>query len=448
MKKDLDSSEAVRPSPAALLPLFLFLGIFLGSGVYFHLQGTAYAFYQISTPVAVLPAIFLAVVISREGLGRTINSFLEGAGDINIMAMCMIYLLAGAFSSVAQATGGVDAVVGFALGIIPDYFLIPGLFMVSAFISTAMGTSMGTIAAIAPIALGVGKSAGLPLELVAGSVLGGAMFGDNLSVISDTTIAATRSQGCDMRDKFRVNIYIATPAALATIALLALTQGTASVAPPSDASFFSVLPYLVILLLALCGLNVFAVLVTGLTMAGFIGITLIPDYSVVNFAKDTYAGFTKMQEIFILSILIGGLGALMKNGGGLAFLRNRIETLINRFSRDENGGIAAELGIALMVTLTNMCTANNTVSIIVSGGVAKDIADRNNVAGKRSASIMDIFSCVCQGLLPYAAQTLLVASIIGVSPLMVMKYSWYCMLLAVCGVTAIIINGLMNKRTS
>ena len=264
----MNDQLAPHGSLRALLPLGLFLTIFVGSGLYFQSLGTDFAFYQVAAPVAALPAIILSILLSKNALNKSVEEFLGGAGESNIMAMCMIYLLAGGFSAVAKATGGVDAVVALAMGIIPSAFLLPGLFITAALISTAMGTSMGTIAAIAPIALGIANEAGMPLALTAGVVTGGAMFGDNLSIISDTTIAATRTQGCEMRDKFRVNFAVAAPAALITLVFLAFQGGGQLPAQPEKASILLVLPYAAILFMAVSRLNVFAVLTTGIRPAG------------------------------------------------------------------------------------------------------------------------------------------------------------------------------------
>lgn len=433
-------APAASPRIAALFPLLLFLVIFLGSGLYYHLQGTDFAFYQIASPVAALPAVLLAVLLSRSRMGDAIEGFLIGAGDKSIIAMCMIYLLAGAFSSVAKATGGVDATVHLALAVIPASFLLPGLFLVAAFISTAMGTSMGTIAAIGPIALGIAETAGIPIALTGGTVVGGAMFGDNLSIISDTTIAATRSQGCEMQDKFKVNMTIAVPAALITlVALTLLSSGTAT-APEKEASMVAVIPYLVILVMALSGVNVFTVLTTGVILAGAIGLAITPDYTLAGYAKDIYAGFTGMQEIFLLSLMIGGLGELMTRDGGLLFISQKIRSLIARSSSRKTETMATELGIAASVSITDLCTANNTVAIIVSGKLARDLAEGGGVDPRRSAAILDIFSCVFQGLIPYGAQTLLMASILKISPVLITGKIYYCMLLAITGIGAIVLK--------
>ncbi|MGL4473732.1 MAG: Na+/H+ antiporter NhaC family protein, partial [Shewanella sp.] len=310
----------------ALLPLTVFLALFIGAGLYFQAQGVDFAFYQLPSVVAILPAIIIAVLLSKQRLNQTIETFIAGIGHSNIIAMCLIYLLAGAFASVAKATGGVDATVALGLSLIPSQLLLPGFFVIAAFIATAMGTSMGTIAAVAPIALGVATQAGISLPLMAGAVMSGALFGDNLSIISDTTIAATRTQGCEMKDKFRENLIFALPASLITLVVFTLLgQGHVELASqPID--FVKVIPYLTILILAVAGLNVFVVLTIGILLAGGTGL-ISGQYDVITFGKDIYAGFTNMQEIFILSMLVGGLAALMQQQGGLTFVSAQIEKL-------------------------------------------------------------------------------------------------------------------------
>ena len=347
--------------------------------------------------------------------------------------MCLIYLLAGAFASVAKAAGGVDATVNFGLSIIPSQFVLPGLFIITAFVATAMGTSMGTIGAIAPIALGLSEASDLSLPLCIGAVVGGAMFGDNLSIISDTTIAATRSQGCAMRDKFRMNFLIALPAAVLTLLWLYIQGADATITQATDYEFMKVIPYIAVLVLAISGLNVLLVLFTGIILAGAVALLSVADYSIAQYSKDIYAGYTGMQEILILSLLIGGLGALMKAQGGLEFLAQQIQRFTNKRG-DEPHTRAGEAAISVAVALTNVCTANNTVAIIISGGLAKDIADRQQVDPRRSACLLDIFSCVVQGLLPYGAQVLLAGSIAGLSPLLIIgniHYSWLLGLVAI-----------------
>ncbi|MFH7527687.1 Na+/H+ antiporter NhaC family protein [Aeromonas enteropelogenes] len=437
-----------QPSAKALLPLLVFLALFIGTGTWLTLQGVEFAFYQLPAPVAALPAVMLALMLGKEGFNKNLETFFKGVGHSNIMAMCLIYLLAGAFASVAKATGGVDATVALGLSLIPGWFLLPGLFLISAFIATAMGTSMGTIGAVAPVALGVAQAAGIDPILMAGTILSGAMFGDNLSIISDTTIAATRSQGCEMKDKFRENVKIAAPAAIGVI-LLYLTLGSVGEAPASNTTIelFKVMPYLLILGLALAGVNVFVVLGIGILAAGLVG--LFNGYELGQFSKDIYQGFTGMQEIFLLSMLIGGLGALMERQGGLAWISTRIAALIARFTREHSGEQnekAAELGIAGVVGLTNLCTANNTVAIIVASKVARDLAEHHGVTPRRAASMLDIFSCVVQGLIPWGAQALLLGSIFALSPLSVVSMSFYPMALALAALAAVFIKHQMRQR--
>ncbi|QQX82436.1 Na+/H+ antiporter NhaC family protein [Shewanella sp. KX20019] len=433
------ATDVIAPSFLALTPLFLFLTLFIGAGVYFQSQGVDFAFYQLPSVVAILPAIIFAILISKQKLNQSIETFLAGIGHSNIIAMCMIYLLAGAFAAVAKATGGVDATVALGLSLVPSSLLLPGFFVIAAFIATAMGTSMGTIAAVAPIALGVANEAQIDLAIMAGAVISGALFGDNLSIISDTTIAATRTQGCEMKDKFKENLIFAIPASIITLIVFTLVgQGQADVAA-QEIDFIKVIPYLTILFLAVAGLNVFVVLTVGILLAGVTGL-LTMDYGVIQFGQDIYAGFGNMQEIFILSMLVGGLAALMQQQGGLAFVSKQIEKLISRFSKakGEASCRASELGMAGIVAATNTCVANNTVSIVVTGDIAKDLAKKHGVTPKRAASILDIFSCIIQGLIPYGAQALLVASTFSLSPLEVVAHAWYCMILAVVAVLIVV----------
>lgn len=437
-----------QPSAKALLPLLLFLALFIGTGTWLTLQGVEFAFYQLPAPVAALPAVILALLLGREGFNTNLETFFKGVGDSNIMAMCLIYLLAGAFATVAKATGGVDATVALGLSIIPSWALLPGLFLISAFVATAMGTSMGTIGAVAPVALGVAHSAGMDPVLVAGAVLGGAMFGDNLSIISDTTIAATRSQGCEMKDKFRENLAIATPAAILVVLGYLLLGDVATIPAQSTSQWFQVLPYLLILVLALSGMNVFLVLGTGIVAAGAVGL-ISTDYQLGQFVQDIYKGFGSMQEIFLLSMLIGGLGALMERQGGLAWLNGQIAALIHRFSRGHDGEQnekAAELGIAAVVGLTNACTANNTVAIIVASKVAKELADQHGVTPRRAASLLDIFSCVVQALIPWGAQALLLGSIFALSPIAVVSLCFYPLVLPIAALIAIFIKHTVSSH--
>ncbi len=429
-----------KNSPVALLPLGLFLALFIGSGLYYQAAEVEFAFYQISAPVAILPAIVLALMLQKGQLNERIETFISGVGDNTIITMVLIYLLAGAFASVAKSVGGVDATVNLGLSIIPPSMVLPGLFVITAFVATAMGTSMGTIAAIAPIAVGVAEATDLSLLLTIGTVIGGAMFGDNLSIISDTTIAATRTQGCEMRDKFRLNFKIALPAALLTLVWLFIQGSSAQVEAPGDYELIRVLPYLAVLVLALSGLNVMLVLFVGILLAGGVGFFMQDAYTLAQWSKDIYAGYTGMQEILILSLLIGGLGALMKSQGGLVWLAGVIDKLSHQSDDPKKHRRSGEFGISASVALTNLCTANNTVAILIAGGLAKDIAQRYDVDPRRSASLMDIFSCVVQGMLPYGAQVLLAGSIAGLSPLLIVGNVHYCWMLAAMAILSIIIG--------
>ena len=441
-------NQIITPSALALLPLGIFLALFIGVGTYLTMQGVDFAFYQLPSPVAALPAAVVAILLSKEKLNKAIEQFIRGVGHSDIIAMCMIYLLAGAFASVAKASGGVDATVNLGLSLIPASMILPGIFVISAFIATAMGTSMGTIAAVAPVALGIAHASGMDVALTAGVVLSGAMFGDNLSIISDTTIAATRSQGCQMKDKFRENIKIALPAAIAAILLFAFNSSVTQLPETTPIEWLKVIPYITILVLAVSGVNVFVVLSIGILLAGGVGLTSIADYSFTSFGKDIYGGFGNMQEIFLLSMLIGGISELMRQQGGLAFLTQTISRVINVFSKKHQSSAnlrASEFGIASLVSLTNLCTANNTVAIIVSGGVARELADENGVTPRRSASLLDIFSCVIQGVLPYGAQALLLGSVFELSPLDVVAHSYYCFFLAVSAIVAIMLKHPSRK---
>ena len=421
---------SVRPSALALTPLLLFLALFFGAGLYYTAQGEAMGFYQLRAPVAILPALALGVWLARRRGVPAQQTLLQGMGDGNVMLMCLIFLLAGAFATVSKSIGAVDAVVALGLGALPAGLILPGLFLVAAFVSLSIGTSMGTLAAVVPIALGVADAAGLDRVLVTSAVLGGAMFGDNLSIISDTTIAATRSQGAEMRDKFRENFRIALPAAIATIVLLATLGDAAPVEAPDAASPWLVLPYVVVLGLALAGLDVVLVLGIGLVVSGVFGFVLAQEYDMVSFAGDIYLGFESMVEITLLSILIGGLAALIKATGGLAWLAQ----VIAKFARGHTGRRAGEISIAALAAGSDALTANNTVAILVTGSLAKDIAQRHDISPRRAASVLDIFACVVQGVLPYGAQILLAASLAAVSPLALAGSVYYCWLLALSAI--------------
>lgn len=421
----------------SLLPLLLFVVLFLGTGLYLQSQGVAYAFYQLPGPVAILPALVLAVWLHRAPLVESIDLLVKGAGNSNIITMCIIYLLAGAFATVAQATGGVDAVVNAGLSLVPASLILPGLFVISAVVATAMGTSMGTIGALAPIAVGLSQQAQIEPALMAGALLSGAMFGDNLSIISDTTIAATRTQGAEMKDKFRENLKIAAPAAVLTVLLFAGLATTDQVIEAKAFSWTGILPYAAILVLAIAGMNVFAVLLLGIVLAALQGV-VFADYALANLGKDIFKGFSSMQEIFLLSMFVGALGEFVKAQGGLAWVAGVIDSLAKRLTLA--GNKAQQLAIAALVFVSNLCIANNTVAIVIAADVSRDLAEHHEISPKRSASLLDIFACISQGLVPYGAQALLLGASFGLSPWDVVTQSYYCLILLVVALGVVLLR--------
>lgn len=433
---------AIKHEPAqwlALLPLLLFLALFLGAGIYYSLQGVDYAFYQLPAPVAVLPAIGLALFLARGAFEERLAILLKGIGDSNIIAMCLIYLLAGAFAALTGVIGAIDAVVNFGLYWIPSGFVLPGLFVIAALVSFAMGTSMGTLAALAPIGFGLSQTAGFEPAVVAGILLSGAIFGDNLSVISDTSIAATRTQGATVGDKLKQNARWAIPAALITIGFFALIPTEASPAQAADYELYKLIPYAAIVLLALAGLNVFIILPIGILISIVIGL-VAGSFSVeTSIAQTIYQGFSNMQEIFLLSLLIGGLGALIEQQGGLRWLVGKISQLFAA-SRSK---LRAQLAVLSTAAVTNLAVANNTVSIILTGKVTRALAEQGNIEAKRSASLVDIGACSTQGILPYGAQCLLLGASFGISPVAPVQYAWYLPVL----LTLVVVSLLIRKES-
>ena len=420
----------------ALLPLIVFLAIFLGSGIYHSIIGTEFAFYQIKAPVAALPAIILAVLIYRGKLNEAIDEFLKGASHPNLILMFMVFMLAGAFASVSSAIGSVDATVQFGLSIIPPEFVLPMLFIISAFVATAMGTSMGTIAACAPIAFGFSQATDIATVYAIGAVVSGAMFGDNLSMISDTTIAATRSLNVELKDKFRVNIWIALPAAIVTVCIYMLNSHSSQAIEYKDYNLWLILPYVAVFFLAFTRLHVLAVLTIGVVLSGVMGLIETPAFSVFKLNTSIYDGFTSMFEVALLSMFLGGLSAIMQKEGGLEWLIQRIYTATRLFKIGKQR--AGEIGISFLVIFSNLFVANNTVAIILSGDMAREVAKEYGVDPKRAAAFMDIFSCIVQGIIPYGAQLLLACSIAKLSPVELIGSIYYCWVLAILAVLAIV----------
>lgn len=431
-----DTPAKVQARAVALLPLIVFLAIFLGSGIYHSLIGAELAFYQVKAPVAALPAIILAVLLYRGRLNAGIDAFLKGASHPNLILMFMVFMLAGAFASVSSAIGSVDATVQLGLSIIPPEFVLPMLFLISAFIATAMGTSMGTIAACAPIAFGFTQATDIEAVYAIGAVVGGAMFGDNLSMISDTTIAATSSLKVQLRDKFRVNVWIAVPASVISLMIYMLISHGSQAIAFQDYDPWLILPYVAVFFLAFSRLHVLAVLCIGVLLSGLIGLADRADFSLLQLNNAIYDGFVGMFEVALLSMFLGGLSAIMQREGGLEWLIQRIYRLTRLFRVGRQR--AGELGISFLVIFSNLFVANNTVAIILSGDMAREVAKEYGVDPKRAAALMDIFSCIVQGLIPYGAQLLLACSIAKMSPVELIGGIYYCWVLAVFAVLSII----------
>lgn len=432
------TTAKVQARGIALLPLIVFLAIFLGSGIYHSMIGTEFAFYQMKAPVAALPAIIFAILMYRGSLNTAIETFLSGARHANLILMFMVFMLAGAFASVSSAIGSVDATVQFGLSIIPAEFVLPMLFIISAFIATAMGTSMGTIAACAPIAFGFANATDIGTAYAIGAVVGGAMFGDNLSMISDTTIAATRSLNVELRDKFRVNVWIAIPASFTTLLFYILNSHDAQHINHGHYNLWLILPYLTVFILAFSRLHVLGVLSIGIVMSACIGVWMQPDFGLLKLNEAVYSGFVGMFEVALLSMFLGGLSAMLQKEGGLEWLIQRIYRLTALFKIGRER--AGEIGISILVVVSNLFVANNTVAIILSGDMAREVALEYGVNPKRAAALMDIFSCVVQGLIPYGAQLLLACSIAKISPIELIGHIYYCWVIAVFAILSIIMR--------
>jgi len=413
---------------SALLPIGVFLVIFLGAGIIFQ------DFYAMPAIVAFLIALFVAFLQNRKvSFDEKVKIIAQGVGEENIITMSLIFLCAGAFSGAVTAAGGVDSTVNLGLSLIPAHFIVAGLFIISCFISVSMGTSMGTIAALAPIAVGVSNEAGFPMAICIAAVVCGAMFGDNLSMISDTTIAAVKTQGCEMKDKFKANFLIVLPAAVITIVFFwFVTRDMSYNIASGEYNLFQVIPYLVVLIGALIGINVFLVLIAGTVLSIVVGVWT-GTIAVSEMFTVMGDGVTSMYDITVISIIVACIVSLVRANGGIQFILDLIKSRIC-------GKRGAQAGIAALALLVDLCTANNTVAIVMSGPIAKEICDEFGVEPKRSASLLDMFTSVGQGLIPYGAQLLSAATLTGLTPFDMMPYLIYPILMAVCGIGAIIIS--------
>jgi len=411
-----------------LTPILFFMILVIASGA------LTQNFSTMPILVALVIAAGFALVLNRKesrlSVAEKVDMFCKGGGDKTVILLVMIFLLAGAFYSVTIDIGARDSTVNWALNYVPTVYLLPGLFVISCFIAFAMGTSMGTITAITPIGVGLADSLGVPIPLAVGIVIGGAMFGDNLSFISDTTIAATRTQGVQLRDKFKANLLIVLPAALLTTILLLFVNidGSAIIAL-QDYDLLLILPYLLIIVCALLGINVIGVLGIGIGSACIVGLSK-GLFTLPTMLQSLQKGMGWMQDLMAIALILGGIVALMKAYGGVAWL---VSNITKRISSKKG----SEYGIAALVSTLNIAISNNTIAILTVGPIAKELGGQYQLDPKRTASLLDIFSCGIQGLVPYGGQLLAAAALAGVSPLALTPYCWYSMLILVFGVLAI-----------
>lgn len=415
-----------KASVGALLPIALFVLLFAGSGVF---TGN---FYLIPPVLVFLFALVVALCQNRrESFTRKLEICATGMGESNLLIMCLIYLLAGGFAGVAKAAGGVDSTVNLALTFMPTTLAIPGLFAMGCFISMAMGTSVGTIVALTPIAVDICQKTGYSLPMAVGAVICGALFGDNLSFISDTTIAAVRTQGCAMRDKFRANFLIVLPAALVTLLLFFVfsRQGAPIEQTSHPYHLLQVMPYLAVLLGALCGINVFALLIGGTVLSVYAGM-VTGSLALSAVFPAIGGGMEAMYELVLLAILAACISALVRHNGGFRWLLDFVH-------RHLSGYRAAQYGIVLLVTLLDFATANNTIAIVMAGPMVKQISEKYGISPKRAASLLDIFGSVSQGVLPYGAQLLAAAKIAGVTSLCFLPYLFYIYLMGLSALAVV-----------
>jgi len=412
----------------ALSPLMVFLLFYVVS------SAVTGDFYKIPVSAAFLLTAIYSALIAKGSVKERLATFSEGAGNSNVLLMIWIFILAGAFASTAKDIGSVDATVNAALHIIPGKLIYAGLFITACFISISIGTSVGTIVALMPIATGIAANLGTSVPFMAAVVVGGAFFGDNLSFISDTTIAATTAMGCKMKDKFKANLMIVLPAVLVVAAIYIWKGWTIDVTPDAgDVNIIKLIPYLTIIVLSLIGMNVTVILSIGIALNAILGFCY-GDFSWSGWLVSIGRGVDGMGELIIVTMLAGGVLAMIKKAGGLDYI-------IQKLSSHAHGRRGAELTIAALVCLANLCTANNTIAIITTGGIAKNIADKYGVDPKRGASLLDTFSCLVQGLIPYGAQLLMAAGLAGISSAEIIPHLYYPFALGLSALAAIFIGG-------
>ncbi|MCR5595528.1 MAG: Na+/H+ antiporter NhaC family protein [Lachnospiraceae bacterium] len=435
-RSDITQTNAKQSNPRALIPIALFLILYLGNGIYFEYINPAegqMGFYVVSVVLAFTIALIAAFIQNR---GRTFDEKIhicaEGIGDDNIVTMLFIFILAGAFSGIAKEAGGAASTANMLLNIIPARFAIPGLFLIACLISMAMGTSVGTISVIVPIACAISEGGDLSLPLCVGVVVGGAMFGDNLSFISDTTIAATKTQGVAMKDKFRTNIYVALPAAVITLVILAVYAVISNGAAVGEFEFniWQALPYFIVLIMSILGINVFLVLIVGIILFIPIGM-LTGSLGYASALSSIGSGISGMFETMIVTILVASVAALMRDNGGF----EAILSLIRKKADSKRGGMT---GIALLTAFMDIATANNTVAIVVAAPIAKDISNEYDVEPRKVASLLDTCSCIMQGIIPYGAQLLVASNIAKLPSFNLIPFLIYPFILAVFVIISIV----------
>ncbi|MCY6356166.1 Na+/H+ antiporter NhaC family protein [Clostridium sp. ZS2-4] len=430
-----NENQENRNSFLGLTPLLLFLVILMGTGI------ITKSFTNMPILVAFIFVLAYSLCLNRKGeklsLDEKVEIFSRGGGEPTIILMVIIFILAGAFYSVANAMGAVEATVNLGLSILPTKAILPGIFLIGCVISFAMGTSMGTVTALTPIAIGMSQQTGISLPLIVGTVVGGAMFGDNLSFVSDTTIAATRTQGVELRDKFKMNGLIVLPAVIVTLIILAFIPIGSAAIKVGPYSLLRVLPYISIIIFALIGLNVMAVLAIGILTGSVLGLAL-GSFNFVELLGFIQRGFGWMQDLSLIAIVIGGIVALMDYYGGIGFLLDKVTSKV----KTKKG---AELGIAALASLIDLATANNTIAIVTAGPLAKDITKEYDIDPRRTASLLDIFSSAFQGIVPYGGQILVAAGLAKLSPVQLVPYSIYSMLMIIFGILAIVF-GIPNFK--
>ena len=412
----------------ALSPLMVFILFYLVTSI------IAGDFYKIPITVAfMVSSIYAVIIFNGKPLMARINTFSRGAATEQMMLMIWIFVLAGAFAYSAKQMGCIDATVNLTLSLLPPQMLLAGMFLAACFISLSIGTSVGTIAALVPIAAGVADETGLSIAMMTAVIVGGSFFGDNLSFISDTTIMATQTQNCRLSDKFRMNIFIVAPAALIILVVyLLMGQGTSAPQHIPPVEWIKVMPYLVVLISAILGMNVMAVLTTGILLTGIIGI-FTGGFDLFGWFGAMGKGILSMGELIIVTLMAAGILELIRQQGGIDFI-------IQQLTRRVTSKRGAELSIAALVSLVDICTANNTVAILTVGGITKEVGDRFGVDNKKCASILDTFSCTIQGIIPYGAQMLIAAGLASINPVAILPYLYYPLTLGIVALLSILLR--------